>query len=74
MDWNIRTDLAIENREIYKKAENLEDEIPGIKTDFEKVSDDLKVTKVEVLSEEGENALGKPIGKYWNYKGGCRKN
>lgn len=65
MSWNVRTDLAIENREIYKKAENLEDEIPGIKTDFENVSEDLKVTKVEILSEEGEKALGKPVGKYF---------
>lgn len=65
MSWNIRTDLAIENREIYKKAENIEDEVPGIKTDYENVSDDLKVTKVEILSEEGEKALGKPIGKYY---------
>lgn len=65
MSWNIRTDLAIENKEIYQKAEKIEDEIPGIKTDFEKVSDDLKVTKVEILTEDGENALGKPKGKYY---------
>jgi len=65
MTWNIRTDLAIENREIYRKAENLEEEIPGIKTDFENVSDELNVTMVEILSEEGEKALGKPIGKYY---------
>lgn len=65
MSWNIRTDLAIENREIYQKAEKVEDEIPGIKTDFENVSEDLKVTKVEIISEEGEKALGKPIGKYY---------
>ena len=65
MSWSIRTDLAIENREIYQKAENLAEEIPGIKTNFESVSDDLKVTEVEVLTEEGKNALGKPIGKYF---------
>ena len=65
MSWNIRTDLAIENREIYQKAERIEDEIPGIKTDFKNISNDLKVTKVEVLTEEGERALGKPKGKYY---------
>lgn len=65
MSWSIRTDLAIENREIYQKAEKIENEIPGIKTDFENVSDDLKVTKVEILTEEGEKALGKPKGKYY---------
>ena len=65
MMWSIRTDLAIENREIYQKAANLEDEIPGVKTEYENVSEDIKVTKVEILSEEGEKALGKPIGKYY---------
>lgn len=65
MSWNIRTDLAIENREIYKKAQNIEEEIPGIKTDYESVSDDFKITKVEIFSEEGEKALGKPKGKYY---------
>ena len=35
MSWNIRTDLAIETREFYKKAEKIEDEIPGVKTDIE---------------------------------------
>ena len=65
MSWNIRTDLAIENREIYKKAEKIEDEIPGIKTNVEKESDDFVVTEVEILAEEGEKALGKPKGKYY---------
>lgn len=65
MTWKIRTDLAIENREIYQKAEELEDEIPGVKTEFENVAEDFQITKVEILSEEGEKALGKPIGKYY---------
>ena len=30
--FNLRTDLAIENREIYKKANKLETEIPGVET------------------------------------------
>ena len=65
MDWNIRTDLAIDNREIYRKAEHLEEEIPGIITREEMISDDLKVTEVEIQTQEGEKALGKPIGKYY---------
>lgn len=65
MDWNIRTDLAVETREVYKKAEKIEDEIPGIETNIENISDDFQVTEVRILSDEGANALGKPIGNYY---------
>lgn len=65
MSWNIRTDLAIENREVYRKAEKLEEEIPGVETSVEQVSDDFKITEVKILSEEGANALDKPIGSYY---------
>lgn len=65
MNWNIRTDLAIETREMYRKAEKLEDEIPGIETNVENVADGFTVTEVNILSDEGANALGKPIGKYY---------
>ncbi len=59
----IRTDLAIENREIYNKAKNLEDEIPGVKVESEK-SDDVSITRVIIETNEGAEALNKPIGKY----------
>ena len=65
MSWNIRTDLAIETREFYKKAEKIEDEIPGVKTDIEQVDGGFKITNVRILSEEGAEALGKPIGSYY---------
>lgn len=65
MSWNIRTDLAIENREVYRKAEKLEEEIPGVETSVEQVSDDFKITEVKILSEEGANVLDKPIGSYY---------
>lgn len=65
MDWNIRTDLALETRELYKKAQKLEDEVPGVKTDVEDVAEGFTVTEVKIMSEEGANALGKPIGTYY---------
>lgn len=65
MSWNIRTDLAIENREVYRKAEKLENEIPGVETSVEQVSEDFKITEVKILSEEGAKALDKPIGSYY---------
>lgn len=61
---NFRTDLADERREIYRKANNLENEIPGIETEEFEDGKNIKIRKVKVLNEEGANALGKPIGTY----------
>lgn len=60
----IRTDLALENREFYKNAMNLEDEIPGIETIYDNFDEDLNVTTVKVLNDEAVNILNKPIGDY----------
>lgn len=64
MNIEIRTDLALETREIYKKAQNLEDEVPGVETKIDDSDKDFLFTHVKVLSEEGASALGKPIGDY----------
>ncbi|MDI6706882.1 MAG: GPR endopeptidase [Bacillota bacterium] len=58
---NIRTDLAIEAREMYR--EEKQQEIPGVKVD---VSEDkgVKVTRVEVFEEVGARIMGKPKGNY----------
>lgn len=64
MQYEIRTDLALENREIYRSAQKIEDEIPGVETEIDDSDSDILVTKVEILSDEGANALGKPIGNY----------
>jgi len=61
--FNPRTDLAIETREIYRKANKLEDEIPGVETEEEK-DENITVTKVKITSEEGERAINKPKGSY----------
>lgn len=64
MNSKIRTDLAIENREFYKKAMNLDDEIPGIETIIEDSDKDFKVTTVKVNTDEASFSLGRPIGEY----------
>lgn len=61
---NFRTDLALERRDLYKKAHNIEDEVDGIETEEEKVDEDIKITRVKVLNENGENAIGKKVGNY----------
>lgn len=64
MEYQIRTDLAIETREMYKDAQKIDDEIPGVKTTVDNSDDDILITKVEIFSEDAANALNKPQGKY----------
>ena len=61
--YNFRTDMADERRHIYKKINNL-NEIPGIETEERNDSNNIKVSKVKVLDEKGEEAIGKPVGTY----------
>ncbi len=60
---NVRTDLAVEAREICSKNRNLSGEIKGIHA-YEEEKDGIKVTTVKVLNEEGERNIGKPVGNY----------
>lgn len=59
-----RTDLALERREIYKKANAIENEIDGIECNEERVNDRVSITRVNITNENGEYALGKPRGEY----------
>lgn len=61
--FNFRTDLASERRELYQKANQLE-KIEGIETTQEDIDENLKVERVKITNEEGEKAIGKPIGNY----------
>ena len=61
---NFNTDLADERRDIYRKANKLENDIPGVETEEREVSPDIKVATVKITNEEGANAIGKPIGTY----------
>ena len=62
--YNFRTDLALERKDLYKKANNLKEEIDGIETEEENVNDYINVSRVKVTNENGKNAIGKPIGNY----------
>nr|WP_281054650.1 GPR endopeptidase [Thermosediminibacter oceani] len=54
----MRTDLAIEAREMTGK-----EEIPGVLIETEK-SQEIAITRVRIINEDGEKALGKPKGYY----------
>ena len=62
--YNFRTDLALERRDLYKKANNNEKDNNGRETEEEKVNDDITISRVKVTNEKGEEAIGKPIGSY----------
>ena len=47
--YNFRTDLALERRDLYKRANNIENEVDGIETEEEKVDEDIRITRVKVV-------------------------
>ncbi len=61
---NFRTDLALERRDLYKKANQLDKEIDGIETEEEDNGPRIRTARVKVLNETGAQAIGKPIGNY----------
>ena len=61
--YNFRTDLALERRDIYQKKNSLK-EIDGIESTEEQINDNIKVSRVKITNQNGEKAIGKPIGNY----------
>ena len=59
----IRTDLALEAREIYTQSAKETSEIDGVEADVKKDSG-ITITKITITNENGEKALGKPKGTY----------
>lgn len=58
--FSVRTDLAVEAKEIYQKQNN---EMPGV--EVEEISEgDIKITQVRVVNDVGEKMMGKPKGTY----------
>ena len=61
--YNFRTDLASERRDIYQKANKL-NEIQGLETINEQIDENINVEKVRITNKEAEQAIGKPMGNY----------
>lgn len=60
---NFNTDLADERKDMYIKANKLENQINGIEAE-EELIDEIIISKVHVKDKNGEEAIGKPIGDY----------
>ena len=61
--YNFRTDLALERKDIYQKANKL-NEIDGVECEESKIDENIKISKVKITNKNGEEALGKAIGNY----------
>lgn len=63
---NVRTDLALEARELYFEAAKAEaeKEIDGVEVETEKKYDEIIITRVKVKNDEAQNLLNKKMGTY----------
>lgn len=59
--FNVRTDLAVEAKEIYEKQN--EGQIPGVEVE-ESSEGDIKITHVRITNDMGEKMMRKPKGSY----------
>ena len=64
--FDFRTDLASERRDLYKKANKIEDEINGIESEKHKIDEKISVEKVKITNKEGERAIRKANGELYN--------
>ncbi len=62
--YDFRTDLADERRDLYKKANRMENEVEGLEAEEEQITEKIKVTRVKITNEQGEQAIGKKRGNY----------
>ena len=60
---NIRTDLALEAKEIYQAKHKKEKDIDGIEV-LNEIDKDIKVTTVKVKDDNGAKKIGKSKGNY----------
>lgn len=58
-----RTDLALEARELWQESAEKSTRLAGVKATKQK-EEGYPVTRVEILDQRGEEALGKPRGSY----------
>lgn len=60
---SIRTDLALEAHEVCQEEAKQKADIDGVSVDIDKKGS-ITVTKIRISNKHGEDALGKPMGRY----------
>ena len=58
-----RTDLAMEAYALWKQDAQDTTQLPGVKA-REEDAGGVHITRVDILDERGQAALGKPVGRY----------
>ena len=58
-----RTDLAVEARELWREGAGQTTKLDGVKARSYRL-EGWEAERVEILDDEGANALGKPVGRY----------
>jgi spore protease len=61
--YNVRTDLALEAKEIAMQSTGSTGELPGVWSETEK-SNGISVSRMHIQTEEGAQKIGKMIGHY----------
>ena len=61
---SVRTDLASEAHRLWRASPEATSGLPGVRAGEEKILG-FPVMAVEILDEEGAQALGKPLGRYY---------
>ena len=62
--FSVRTDLAIEARELAQQSHPPEnDELDGVEVETQETPD-FHLTRVRIVSENGSQLMGKPMGSY----------
>ncbi|WP_130863524.1 GPR endopeptidase [Bacilliculturomica massiliensis] len=59
-----RTDLAIENKEMFEEGNGEGSQIPGVNVKAERYGDDVTVTRITIEDERGSAIMNKPQGRY----------
>lgn len=60
-----RTDLAIENKEMYdSENQGSKIEISGVEVETENFEDIVGITRIKITNEHGSRTLSKPLGNY----------
>jgi spore protease len=60
--FSIRTDLAVEAREMYKKGKG--SEVPGVEVNVDNKTKGINITTVKIVDNVGAKIMGKGIGTY----------
>lgn len=61
--FNRRTDLALEAKELWQESAGQTTRLAGVKARTTK-QEGYPITRVDILDQRGEEALGKPVGAY----------